>query len=115
MSGNKIVQQITLKDIRASLKQIDEARQKEALPQEQIQLLELSAVALRDAERLSIAYLQESLAENMEQRTMLLNAMAKQIRTRVTKMNKVPKSLGKIEKIMTEAVRLLTLVGKWKV
>ncbi|MDD5517688.1 MAG: hypothetical protein PHS58_09745 [Bacteroidales bacterium] len=76
-------------------------------------LLELSALALRDAERLAIARLQKEVYKDMEQITARLNDLSKRIRTRVTRMNKVPKALDAIESVVKEVVKILVAVGKW--
>ncbi|HHV03501.1 MAG TPA: hypothetical protein GXX64_06275 [Bacteroidales bacterium] len=38
---------------------------------------------------------------------------SKRIRTRVTRMNKVPKALDAIETVIKEVVKILVAVGKW--
>lgn len=76
-------------------------------------LLELSALALRDAERLAIARLQKEVYKDMEQTTARLNDLSKRIRTRVTRMNKVPKALDAIEGVIKEVVKILVAVGRW--
>lgn len=70
-------------------------------------------MALRDAERVAIARLQKGIIKDMEEITAPLNALSKEIRSRVKKMNKVPKGLDITGKIIKEAVRIIAGVGKW--
>lgn len=103
----------TLKDLRASLKEIDRLRRDKHLSDAEREALELTAVALRDAERVAIAKIQKQLIKDMEARTATLNTQAKVIRTKVTKMNKVPKVLDKIESAIKVAVKIITVIAKW--
>ncbi len=106
-------EEITLKEIREALRMADEKRLDPQLSQKQRELLEQSALALRDAERLAIARLQKEVYKDMEQITARLNDLSKRIRTRVTRMNKVPKALDAIETVIKEVVKILVAVGKW--
>ncbi len=106
-------EEITLKEIREALRMADEKRLDLQLSQKQRELLEQSALALRDAERLAIARLQKEVYKDMEQITARLNDLSKRIRTRVTRMNKVPKALDAIETVIKEVVKILVAVGKW--
>lgn len=103
----------TLKDLRASLKEIDRLRRDKHLSDAERETLELTAVALRDTERVAIAKIQKQLIKDMEARTAALNTQAKVIRTKVTKMNKVPKVLDKIESAIKVAVKIITVIAKW--
>jgi len=105
--------ELSLQEIRVALRMADEKRLDLQLTQRQRELLELSALALRDAERLAIARLQKEVYKDMEQITSRLNDLSKRIRTRVTRMNKVPKALDAIETVIKEVVKILVAVGKW--
>lgn len=105
--------ELSLQEIRVALRMADEKRLDLQLTQRQRELLELSALALRDAERLAIARLQKEVYKDMEQITARLNDLSKRIRTRVTRMNKVPKALDAIETVVKEVVKILVAVGKW--
>ena len=105
--------ELSLQEIRVALRMADEKRLDLQLTQRQRELLELSALALRDAERLAIARLQKEVYKDMEQITARLNDLSKRIRTRVTRMNKVPKALDAIETVIKEVVKILMAVGKW--
>mgnify|MGYP006911568056 FL=1 len=105
--------ELSLQEIRVALRMADEKRLDLQLTQRQRELLELSALALRDAERLAIARLQKEVYKDMEQITARLNDLSKRIRTRVTRMNKVPKALDAIETVIKEVVKILVAVGKW--
>lgn len=106
-------QKQTLKDLRLSLKEIDQLRRSKYLSDTEREALELTAVALRDAERVAIARIQKQLIKDMEAKTTSLNAQAKAIRSKVTKMNKVPKVLDKIESAIKVAVKIVTAITKW--
>ncbi|HQH10455.1 MAG TPA: hypothetical protein PK774_07495 [Bacteroidales bacterium] len=103
----------TLKEIQQAIERVDRERLDPTLGVKERGLLELSALALRDAERLAIARLQKQVYKDMEQVTARLNQLSKRIRTRVTRMNKVPKVLDAIETVIKEVVKILVAVGKW--
>lgn len=103
----------TLKEIQEALIKIDEQRLDPELNKKERELLELSALALRNAERLTIANLQTESYKEMEELTSELNRLSKQIRTRVTRMNKLPHTLDKIETLLKSIVKIITEVGRW--
>ena len=105
--------ELTLAEIQQAIEQVDRQRMDLSLGVKERGLLELSALALRDAERLAIARLQKEVYKDMEQVTARLNQLSKRIRTRVTRMNKVPKALDAIETVIKEVVKILVAVGKW--
>ena len=106
-------EELTLAQIQQAIEQVDRQRMDLSLGVKERGLLELSALALRDAERLAIARLQKEVYKDMEQITARLNDLSKRIRTRVTRMNKVPKALDAIESVVKEVVKILVAVGKW--
>ena len=106
-------EELTLAQIQQAIEQVDRQRMDLSLGVRERGLLELSALALRDAERLAIARLQKEVYKDMEQITARLNDLSKRIRTRVTRMNKVPKALDAIETVIKEVVKILVAVGKW--
>jgi DNA repair ATPase RecN len=103
----------TLKEIQEALIKIDEQRLDPELSKKERELLELSALALRNAERLTIARLQTESYKEMEELTAELNRLSKQIRSRVTRMNKLPHTLDKIETIIKLIGKIITEVGRW--
>jgi len=103
----------TLNELRVSIKDIDRKRRDEHISVEEREALELTAVALREAERLVIAGIQKQLIKNMQERTASLNEQAKVIRAKVTKMNKVPKVLNAIETAIKTALKIVVAVAKW--
>ena len=105
--------ELTLAEIQQAIEQVDRERMDLSLGVKERGLLVLSALALRDAERLAIARLQKEVYKDMEQITARLNELSKRIRTRVTRMNKVPKALDAIETVVKEVVKILVTVGKW--
>jgi hypothetical protein len=102
-----------LKELRASLKDVDKKRRDKHISDAEREALELTAVALRDAERVAIAKAQKQVIKDMEAKTAGLNAQAKVIRAKVTKMNQVPKVLDKIESIIKTAVKIIMAIAKW--
>ena len=106
-------EELTLAQIQQAIEQVDRQRMDLSLGVKERGLLELSALAMRDAERLAIARLQKEVYKDMEQITARLNQLSKRIRSRVTRMNKVPKALDAIETVVKEVVKILVAVGKW--
>ena len=105
--------ELTLAQIQQAIERVDRERLDPNLGVKERGVLELSALALRDAERLAIARLQKEVYKDMEQITARLNDLSKRIRTRVTRMNKVPKALDAIETVIKEVVNILMAVGQW--
>ena len=103
----------TLKELRASIKDIDTKRRGKHLSDAEREALELTAVALRDAERVAIAKIQKQLLKDMQEQTANLNEQAKTIRAKVTKMNRMPKILDTIEKTIKTAVKIVAAIAKW--
>jgi len=106
-------EELSLTEIQEAIAQVDRERMDLSLGMKERGLLELSALALRDAERLTIVRLQKEVYKDMEQTTARLNDLSKRIRTRVTRMNKVPKALDVIEGVIKEVVKILVAVGRW--
>ena len=104
---------MTLKEIQEAIRQVDIQRSDRTLSKDQVELLEMSAVALRDAERLAIEKKQKTAVKSYEERVEALNLLSKQIRARVTNMNKLPKTLDKIESVIKTVVKILSAVAKW--
>jgi len=103
----------SLKELRASLAEIDALRFSKECSAPEREALELTAVALRDAERLAIAKSQKQLFKELEAQTADLTAQARAIRTRVTRMNKAPKILDNIESVIKTAVKIIAAIVKW--
>ena len=103
----------TLKELRASIKDIDIKRRSKNVNAAEVEALEQTAVALRDAERLAISKIQKQLIKDLQERTARLNEQAKTIRTKVAKMNKTPKVLNSIQTAIKTAVKLITAIAKW--
>lgn len=104
----------TLEEIQKSISSIDKKRALKRLTSEQREALEMSAVGLREAERLAIARLQKQIVDEMTARTAELNRLSKRIRARITRMNKFPKGVAKVETVLTEAARILLAVARWR-
>ena len=103
----------TLKELQASIKAIDEKRSKIEISDSEREVLELTAVALRDAERVAIAAIQKQVIKNMDEKTAALNEQAKVIRAKVTKINKTPKAINSIESVIKTAVKIVAAIAKW--
>ncbi len=104
-----------LEDIRRSLAEVDKKREDETLSKEECEILELSAVALRDSERLKIVRLQKSAITDMEASVSSINSLAKEIRAKVTRMNKTPKSIDKLESTIKVVVKIVGALAKWQI
>ena len=103
----------TLKELRSSIKDIDTKRHDKHLSDEDREILEMTAIALRDAERIAIAKIQKQLIKDMQEQTASLNEQAKAIRLRVTKMNNVRKVIDAIETAIKTAVKIVAAIAKW--
>ena len=103
----------TLKELQESIKAIDIKRSNKDISDAEREVLELTAVALRDAERVAIAAIQKQVIKNMKEKTAALNAQAKVIRAKVTKINKTPKVLDSIESVIKTAVKIVAAIAKW--
>jgi hypothetical protein len=103
----------TLKELRISLKEIDTMRRVKDISDYEREALELTAVALRDAERVAIAITQKQFIKDMEIQTADLTAKARVIRARVTQINKMPKVLDNIESAIKIAVKIVAAIAKW--
>ena len=103
----------TLKELRSSIRDIDIKRRGKHLSDEEHEVLEQTAIVLRDAERIAIAKIQKQLIKDMQDKTASLNDQAKTIRAKVTKMNRVPKVLDAIESAIKTAVKIVTAIAKW--
>ena len=106
-------QEQTLYELRASITEIDAMRRVNDISEPEREALELTAVALRDAERMLIAKMQNQLIKDLQAQTASLNEQAKVIRARVTQMNKLPKVLDKIESVIKTAVKIVAAIVKW--
>ena len=107
-------QEQTLNELRASIAEIDAMRRVKDISEPEREALELTAVALRDAERILIVKMQNQLIKDLQAQTASLNEQAKVIRARVTKMNKLPnKVLDKIESAIKTAVKIVAAIAKW--
>ena len=103
----------TLKDLRISIKDIDVKRRGKHISNAEREAMEMTAVALRDAERIAIAAIQKQFIKDIQERTVSLNEQAKKIRTKVAQMSKMPKGLNKIETAIKTAVKIIIAVAKW--
>jgi DNA repair ATPase RecN len=103
----------TLKELRTSLQEIDAMRRVKDISDAEREALELTAVALRDAERVAIAIAQKQFIKDMETQTASLTTQARAIRARVTQINKMPKVLDKIESVIKTAVKIVAAIAKW--
>ena len=103
----------TLKQLQESIKTIDKQRSSKDISDAEREVLELTSVALRDAERVAIAAIQKQVIKNMEEKTAALNAQAKEIRAKVSKINKMPKVLDSIESVVKTAVKIVAAIAKW--
>lgn len=103
----------SLEDIRTAIREIDIKRRDENLTAKERELLELSAVVLRDAERVAISALQKEVIDDLGASVEDLKKRSRAIRARVTRMNKVSKALNNIEQAMEYAVTAMKAISKW--
>lgn len=106
-------EQRTLADIRKSIADVDAKRALKRLTEEQREALEMTAVGLREAERIAIAKTQKKALAEMEDLTADVNKLSKEIRERMKKMNAFPKGVAKVEAVLSAAVKLLIAAARW--
>ena len=104
-----------LTDIRTAIREIDVKRRDEDLTKAERALLEDSAITLREAERVAVAALQKEVVDGLTDAVTDLQQQSKAIRARVTRMNKTPKALDRIEDVLGYAVAALKAISKWTV
>jgi len=105
----------SLDDIRTAIREIDLKRRDETLTAKQREILELSAVVLRDAERVAIIALQKEVIDGLASSVEDLKKRSRSIRARVTRMNKVPKVLDNIEQAMGYAITAMKAISRWAI
>ena len=103
----------SLSEIRSAIAEIDKQRESGSLSADERVILELAAVAMRDSERLVIENMQRSVIKDMESSTASLNLLAKEIRSKVSEMNKTPQKLDKIESVIKTVLKIIGSVIKW--
>lgn len=101
-----------LEEIRNALKEADNLRLRKELGDEAKFLLEDSAYSLRKAERLAIAKLQKEILSDMKDLSSELETKAREIRARVSKMNKTTKGLDYIETFLKSVTKILSAIVK---
>ena len=97
----------SLKEIQAAISEVDHKRMEEGLSKDEVKLLEISSVALRDAERLLIAKLQKEIIADLEQKVLSVQKLSRSIRAKVTRMNNAAKSLDKVDNVIKGVVKIL--------
>jgi len=110
---NEPVTKQNLDDIRNAVREIDIKRRDASLTPGEREVLELSATALRDAERLATISLQKQVVTDMEKAVTELKTRSSALRARITRMGKVPKALDRIESVLGMAVSVLKGISKW--
>ena len=110
-SGNVTPQ--TIEEIRNAVRAVDERRRDASLDAKEREVLELSAVTLRKAERVASAALQKQVASELADAVKDLKRQSSLIRARVTRMSKVPKTLDKIESVIGGVVSVLKEISRW--
>lgn len=113
MKKKEQVTQQTLEDIRQAVREIDVKRRDASLTPGQREVLELSASALRDAERVAEIVLEKKVIDELGDTVKELKSRSSAIRARVTAMGKVPKALDSIESVISIAVSVLKNISKW--
>lgn len=97
----------TLEQIQKAIEVVDRDRLAQNLSIEQRTLLEESALALRDAERMLIEKTEKELIKQLEGVTKRLDGISKLIREKVKSINQVAKSLDSIEAV----IKQIALIG----
>ncbi len=103
----------TLEDIRDAIREIDSVRMDSEITDDERRELELTAVALRDTERLLIGSKQKQVVKELEALSMNLKEYTTSIRGRLQKLNRTARVLDKIESVMSHILRISDAVEKW--
>ena len=97
----------TFSEIRSALTEIDHQRKDNTLSDTERELLELSAVRLREAERELIEAKEKNITTGLDSSIKNLSALTKEIRKSVARMNKTVSTLDSIESIIKQLVKIL--------
>lgn len=97
----------TFSEIRSALTEIDHQRKDNTLSDTERELLELSAVRLREAERELIEAKEKNITTGLDRSIQNLSALTKEIRKSVARMNKTVSTLDSIESIIKQLVKIL--------
>lgn len=103
----------TLKEVREALSENDELRLDPGIDEGQRRTLEETALALRTVERKLIESVSDTLADRLEEASVPLEELAREIRAKVTSMNAPAKFLEHIKKALSFVTRFLTEAGRW--
>lgn len=98
----------TFSEIRSALTEIDNQRKDKTLSDTERELLELSAVRLREAERQLIEAKEKNITTGLDRSIKNLSALTKEIRKSVARMNKTVSTLDSIESIIKQIVKILS-------
>lgn len=98
----------TFSEIRSALTEIDHQRKDNTLSETERELLELSAVRLREAERELIEAKEKNITTGLDRSIKNLSALTKEIRKSVARMNKTVSTLDSIESIIKQLVKILS-------
>lgn len=103
----------TLSEIREMQRIIEQKRLDPKIDKDERELLELSSIALREAERGATLNLQKNIVSQMRQSADIIKDLSAQIRKRVTSINKTSKILDTIESVIKLLTKVLTSIIKW--
>lgn len=103
----------SLTEIRNRIREIDEIRLNPSLSQEEKEILELSAVSLRDAERVATSALQKKFISDMGEAVKKLKEQTSSIRSRISSMSKVPKTLDRVESVINGVASVMKEIARW--
>jgi hypothetical protein len=102
-----------LNDIRKSIASIDAARNERNLTQYERDALELSAIALRDAERVEITKIQKSITTELSNAVAPLKEHSAKMRDIVTRINKGSKIIDLVEESIRVVANIITAISKY--
>jgi isopropylmalate/homocitrate/citramalate synthase len=103
---------ISLEEIRVALAEAEKLRFVKKLSAMEISRLEIASAKLREREREVIATLGIEIAENIKKSALSLEELSKRIKSRTTKLSKLPKSLDKISDVILEIIDLARRVAR---
>ena len=104
---------LQLEEIASALSKADAGRMSPELSIQDREIMEQACVTLREAERSAIVNVETGLVERFTQGAGGVKLQAKNVRSLVTKLNKIPKSLDITETVIKECVKVLKAIATW--
>ncbi len=103
---------ISLEEIRVALAEAEKLRFVKKLSSMEISRLEIASAKLREREREVISSLGLEIADKIMNSSLSLEELSKRIKSRTTRLSKLPKNLDKISDVILEIINLAKRVAR---